>query len=252
MHTFVAVGFILVTLAAAKVQVPPDVAGFYGDLREQEPKPCCAPSYFTFKSTHFLTYSLGEAGLIVEMQQATGAYDRIAEKIASRIHLGFFNGTEESYHTIDDYHSGVSYSITRIGGELICRSNELEGEFPEDCIPDDATYVGSSSLGDRAVEVDSWYMSKTHPGQDVHRVRTVQKEECVPIYSTGRYVSPDTGATFQTESSHVTDFHLGICDEDKLFHVPAICFERATDNSKTPKRLRKIVRLSPTMSYIGL
>ncbi|XP_038066865.1 uncharacterized protein LOC119736911 [Patiria miniata] len=244
-------GILVVALVAAEVQVPDDIAGVYGELRDDKPEPCCAPSYSTFKSTHFLTYSLGE-GVSVEMQRASTAYDSVSKRTASKTHLGFFNGTEEYYHTIDDYAAGVSYSIARFSGELTCRVNELKKRFQEDCIPEDATYVGSHSLGDRAVEVDSWYMLEKQPGQDVHRVSTLQTDECVLLYSTARYVSPDTGVTFTTENNHITDFKLGICEseEEEFFHVPDICHERAAnDDSKIPAELlKKITRLSPTLT----
>ena len=58
-----------------------------------------------------------------EIQRATGAYDSIAKKVAGKIHLGFTNGTEDAYVTIDDY---KEVRMSSKGREYIAKTRVLK------------------------------------------------------------------------------------------------------------------------------
>ena len=60
-------------------------------------------------------------------------------------------------------------------------------------LSDNAVYVGSASVGDRVLEVNTWYIEDSTSLLESATIVSVQKDECVPVRSSNRVFDPETG-----------------------------------------------------------
>jgi len=206
-----------------------------GAPRQEEHEPCCAPRYFTFNQVTTTTSSVGHS-LLVEYINAEGAYDAKFERVSVRVFLDYFNGTETHLRSIDDYLKGVSYLIIEHGEEEICFVGETEGRFDEECLDEEDKFLGEATLGDYDLLLDNWYDVGDDP--NVHTIKSVQHEGCVPVYLLSRTVDPESGEELSVDSSSLFNFKLGICNPDKYFKPPAACDEGRALSEPTPEMLK--------------
>jgi len=203
---------------------------------KQEQEPCCAPNYFTYSATITQTSEDSESDLLLEMIHSEGAYDAITQEYSLRLFEEFSNKTERHLRIIENYKKEESYLIVKDGDEEYCFAGKTEGEFTKECIPEDATYIGSATVGDRSLEVESWYFASED--QSTHTAQTVEKDECVPVSMFSREFDLDTGKEVYVVNADVYDFGLGICDREYYFKPPSSCDEDRVLTEPTKKMLK--------------
>ncbi|XP_022080439.1 uncharacterized protein LOC110973721 [Acanthaster planci] len=227
-------GLLVCMLVVGAMAFQPSVP-FGASQPGERHEPCCAPRYFTFNQVTTTT-SVQDGSLLVEYDNAEGAYDAKFERIAVKLVIDYFNGTEVYLRLIEDYIKGVSYYILEHAGEDICFVGRTEGRFNEECLNDDAQFLSEATLGDYDLVLDNWYVVSEDKTE--HSVKSVQHEGCVPVGLLTRTFDPDTGKELKVDDSRVLDFKLGICDPDKYFKPPASCDEGRAVDKPTPQMLK--------------
>ncbi|XP_022080395.1 uncharacterized protein LOC110973697 [Acanthaster planci] len=207
---------------------------------EDERKPCATPKYFTFDQADFMT-TLEEGRLTVEYVNFHGAYDEVLKRYSVETFLDFFNGTLLHLKVIAEYDEGKGYLVQRLGDEIECEVYDLEGKkFPEEfSFPEDATFLADSTLGDRDLTVESWYYVSEDGTK--HNVKTVTKDECVPVSLFSRKFDPETGEELEVVNGQVINFKLGICDPESYFKIPEECKEVGV-SKELSKNMKKMHR----------
>ncbi|XP_071797512.1 uncharacterized protein [Asterias amurensis] len=215
-------------------------------MKEDEPKPCCSPSSFT-QDFYGATTTLEEGQLLEVLFKTFLAYDSIEEKISSSYHLDFTNGTEEYIRTIIDYKQNEAYTIFKEATGETCYKQTIETGFEYYCLPENAEYVHSTTLGDRALDVDVWEATEESDSVTTKVVIVHQKSECIPINYVYRTFDSQTDEQLDITTFHVSNFKLGICDKD-VFHVPDACHQSVLSEKepKLPKHMLKLRRLGLT------
>ncbi|XP_038069081.1 uncharacterized protein LOC119738308 [Patiria miniata] len=185
--------------------------------------PCDAPLYFTFDEVDVMS-SVSEGSLLVEYVNFDGAYDAKAQQFSVRTTVDYFNGTLYTTQTIEDYKEEKAYMIyNKTGHELVCVVDDIAGKkFPyQYFIPATAKFVAEETIGDRDLVVDKWF-EKDEAGNK-HTIKTVTRGECIPVAIVQRRFDPATDKEIQWMESRIHNFHLGICDREKYFKIPAEC-----------------------------
>jgi len=221
---------------AAKPGVPFSAAHGAGvkKVSREEHEPCCAPRYFTLKQESFVTSAEG-GSLKVEHLSIDVGYDSVSQQVSLKVIEDFYNGTDRYFKLIEDYTEEVSYLIIRHGDDEACFVDKTEGRFPEECLPEDAAFLGESTLGDYDLVLDNWYFAKDEGTK--HIIKSVQHEGCVPVGLLVRTFDKETGKEISISDDRALDFSLGICDRDEYFKPPATCEEGRALAEPTQKML---------------
>ncbi|XP_022080397.1 uncharacterized protein LOC110973698 isoform X2 [Acanthaster planci] len=187
--------------------------------------------------------TLEGGGLTVEYINFHGAYDEVLQRYSFETFLDFFNGTLLHLKVIAEYDEGKEYLLQRLGDEIECEVYDLEGKrFPEVySFPEDAKFLRDSTIGDRDVAVESWYY--VSDDGTLLNVKTVTKDECVPVSLFRRKFDPETGEELGVMNGQVHNFRLGICDPEGYFKIPEECKEVGV-SKELSKNMQKMRRLS--------
>ncbi|XP_022080400.1 uncharacterized protein LOC110973700 [Acanthaster planci] len=225
---------ILVVAASAS----PEKFIFGNKLDQPAPEKCCAEPYYTFQADSVFN-TLQEGSLLTELIRARGAYDSIDKKFGLKVDLHISNGTVELYQLINDFKEGLGYYIYTEEEETKCVEFPITSGFPYNCIPEGSTYVGSVTIGDRALRAANWYFNdKTDPTKDMHIVFSIKEEECIDLGYLARTFDPETGTEISVDRTGISDYNLGICDPDTYFKPPEECKSAKVKRvNSVPKRI---------------
>ncbi len=222
---FVAFFSILIAVSAGKRPPMPGLPKTYPiKAGSTAPKPCCSPAQFTHKvDVNTVESRMGE--LLVKLDLGHMAYDSINQLLGGENTVQLSNGTDYDDKFILDYNKLKGYYITKNKGVVDCKKFEIpESKFPENCLPDDAVFVGAPTLGDRALVSDQWYVSRNSSyGETAHIVYSIKAEGCVDLGSYLRVFDSSTGAEIRSVSGNWYDVNLGIDDPARWFKPPPEC-----------------------------
>ncbi|XP_001177745.2 development-specific protein LVN1.2 isoform X2 [Strongylocentrotus purpuratus] len=218
------VATVLVSSASAASQCcgPPQYMGALGSLVGQSAVPGQDPL-----GVNFLQY---------------GAWDYTNRKFGYMIDVVFANGTSSQYGAIQDYAKGTQWLF--VDEIKYCMMQKAPLPEPSICIPDDAVFFSSLSIGGNGSDsllVDSY--SKTYNegtlvgGGSI----TVRHKDCFPLGSQFMGTSSEMGPPVPTVVSNGWfNITIGIPKPDDWFTVPSYCDQQETNSARRPRHVHSM------------
>ncbi|XP_038059830.1 development-specific protein LVN1.2-like [Patiria miniata] len=207
----------LVALATSHAQAP---AG-----------PCCYPDQFViaYGSQSGISH-FGTAAAIGIF--ANSAFDFTNKMIGEEGTLVVEGQPPKDYKVIQDYAQGVQYTIDR--GESKCDKTKLAGPM-QHCVPGGAIFNATAYLGDKKLNIDSYYYVILTPQQQGRLALSVTQGDCLPnSYSFTGKAGPTSILTVTGYFNYVQ----GIADPSAFFDVPDYCPSYITAESELLKQLK--------------
>ncbi|XP_072043337.1 uncharacterized protein [Amphiura filiformis] len=205
----------------------------------QAPKPCCTPHVFT---TGLATLTLapqqsGQPDALIS-QEGDYYFDGPNKRVAINVTVQVLDSQQPSQqiYQINDFNKKMMYIIV---DNTTCQKSPLSGDFPNnDCIPDNATFLGTVKLGE-SYAVNRWLIDAPPIRQDV----TMTVDQCIPVTSV--LTAQEAGITMTSQEYY--NFKTSIDNPDEKFTPPSIC-NTASLFTRSISRIHRSTIKSPFMA----
>ncbi|XP_077986712.1 ependymin-related protein 1-like [Glandiceps talaboti] len=182
---------------------------------------CCPPKQYEGSITEY-------GGFYAPQSKTAGLLT-----ISANIHYDYTNqkmlfnetvtvlGKDTVVAVLQDYTQKVQYFI--MNG--VCTKMALPGTVDDNCIPDDAIFIGTFDYGMGKLKASTYRYNQTQFGTEMDLYTVVTTEDCVSVLF--HAVSQDAQST-SVVSGTFCNITPGIKDP-KVFDVPASCLHRTVD-----------------------
>lgn len=135
----------------------------------------------------------------------------------------------------------------------VCSKHALPQKYePKRCVPEGSKFVGSSSLGNDNIQVDSWRKQFDSKGVGGDLYGTWTHKDCIPVFRSFISVqSTERGPVSFVTDGNFMNFTEGIKERDRWFNLPSSCQNitvKSTDS--TLGLLQKWILLEEGSSFL--
>ncbi|KAK3756901.1 hypothetical protein RRG08_009444 [Elysia crispata] len=121
--------------------------------------------------------------------------------------------------------SDFKHMIQYISSQGSCVTQKIQFGMLEPCMPDGATYLGKSFIGqyNNKADIDGWYFRRTDQNRNIEMTIAVTADKCVPVME---HITGTMGAGAQANTMVLfTNLTEDVADE--AFDLPPECFALA-------------------------
>ncbi|XP_022102236.1 development-specific protein LVN1.2-like [Acanthaster planci] len=196
---------------------------------------CCWPDVFEVDAVTTVGSALGGKGT-VSKENLHLAYDYPKRRLAE-VTYKMVAGQRTEFRILLEYNTEVEYTIQSSPVVSTCTKASLppQSKMPH-CIPDTASFLGSSYFGYKKLNVDFFQFYMAQSMGNVTEV--VSKGDCIPVSTTT--VVPI--AQLIANIGYVNYTH-GIINPTKYFNIPTYCPKTPTDELEMAEVTPRLIRL---------